>query len=146
MKLSYVLPLAALSTAFVLPPQEVIEDVQIEETHRGNGWYQDAVREKEEVFSGIKKQFSDLEQASQGVWDTAFERASESVDWAQEKVLDTSSGIESWLRNEAEEYHPFFEDHDGPKHPPHDGDGHHGPPHKGPHHVSLPTTQHSSLT
>ncbi|KAK4550827.1 hypothetical protein LTR36_000407 [Oleoguttula mirabilis] len=140
MKFSHVLPLAALSTAFVLPPQEVIESIEIEQSHRGdgNGLYQEAVKEKDELVSGIKKHYSDVEQATHDVWDTAFQSASESVDWAQEKVYDASSGIGSWLSNEAEAYTSLFEDHDGPKHPPHDGDGHHGPPHDGDGHHGPP--------
>jgi len=146
MKFSHILPLAALSTAFVLPPQEVIEEIQIEENHRGNGWYQEAVKEKDALVSGIKEHYSAIEQATHDIWDTAFESASETIDRAQEKVHDTSSGIGSWLRTEAEEYTEFFEDHDGPKHPPHDGDGHHGPPHhgpphKGPHHPHVKSNQ-----
>lgn len=134
MRLTQVLPLAALSTAFVLPPQEVIENIQIEENHRGNGWYQEAVKEKDEVVSSIKEHYSDIKQASHDIWEQAFESASNSAEWAQGKVHDASSGIESWLETEADDFSAFFDEQDGPHHPPHDGDGHHGPPHHGPPH------------
>ena len=138
MKFTQILPLAALSSAFVLPSEEVLSQIQIEDNHRQSGWYEEAVEAKNEVLSDFKKHFEDVTETSKQAWgtivkssrntlDDAFELAEQTADTAEDKYHDATAGIESWLRTEADDFYSSF---DGP----HDGPPHHGPDHGHPHH------------
>ncbi|EMC94522.1 hypothetical protein BAUCODRAFT_35741 [Baudoinia panamericana UAMH 10762] len=151
MKFSHVLPLAALSTALVVPPQEVFENVAIEDNHRQSGWYQEVKETENEILSGFKKHFNEVTETSKNAWnklalssksalDQAWETATETAEVAKDKVHETAFDMESWLSSEANSLYESLDDphhgppHDGPPHdgPPHDGPGHH--PHHPPHH------------
>lgn len=160
MKFSHVLPLAALSTAFVLPPEEVLSEIAVEPNHRGNGWYEEAVQTKDDILSGFKKHFEEVTETSKDAWkqiaessknafDEAVEYGSETANTFQHKVHESAFDMESWLRSEGADYLDSFDDphhgppdHDHPPHhgppdhdrPPHHGPPHHGPPHHPPHH------------
>ncbi|KAM0722186.1 hypothetical protein Q7P37_001627 [Cladosporium fusiforme] len=139
MKFSHVLPFVAAGSAFVLPSEEVLQDISIEESHRGgNGLYEDAVNTKDDVLSGFKKHFDDVTETSKSVWneaaeqsknalDSAFSMADDAIEGFNEKIHDTAFDVQSWLESEMESF-------DDPHHgPPHHGPPHHGPPHDGPH-------------
>ncbi|TKA22830.1 hypothetical protein B0A50_07730 [Salinomyces thailandicus] len=138
MKFSHVLPLAAASSAFVLPPQEQLQDLAIEANHRGNDWYSEAVKEKNDLVDSLKKHYEEVEDTTLDAWskfydssksalDDAFEYASETADSVKDKASDASAQVESWLRTESDDLYDSFDD-------PHDGPPHHGPPHHRPHH------------
>lgn len=62
MKFSHIVPLAALSSAFVLPPEEVLSDLKIEDHHRHGkvgDWVEEAVSAKDRVFSSFKEQYEE---------------------------------------------------------------------------------------
>jgi hypothetical protein len=148
MKFTHVLPLAALSTAFVLPSQETLASIQIEDNHRGNGVYDEVVATKNEVLESFKKHFEDVTETTQDAWhkvaetsrhalDEAFSKASEVNDKVHESAFDAQSWIDSEISSFGEAFDgpPRPPHHDDPHHgPPHHDDPHHGPPHHGPHH------------
>ncbi|KAK5719570.1 hypothetical protein LTR17_015356 [Elasticomyces elasticus] len=147
MKFSQVLPLAALSSAFVIPSEEVISQIAIEDNHRQSGWYEDVKEAKNEALSGFKKHFEEVTDTSKHAWgtlvktsksalDEAFEAATETANTAEDKFHDAASGVQSWLQTEGDDFFDSFEGpHDGP---PHHGPPHHGPPHHGPDHGDHP--------
>lgn len=148
MKISTVLPYAALSTAFVLPPQEVLEQIAVEENHRGSvaTWYENTVSSTDDVLSSFKKHFDEVTdtvaKSSKSALDHAFEVASDKTAGLKAQAYDAAFDAQSWLESSADDVYDAFEDHhhgpphDGPPHdgPPHDGPPHHGPPHHGPPH------------
>lgn len=122
MKVSHVLPLAALSTAFVLPPQEVINEIAIEDNHRGNQWYEEALEVKDDWLSSFKKHFDDVTETTKDAWQSATTQYTSAVDQAFEYADDAMADWQAWLDTEMLD------------------DPHHGPPHHGkpgrdrPHH------------
>jgi hypothetical protein len=74
MKVSHVLPLAALSTAFVLPPQDVVTEVAFEDKHRADGWYESAVEENNEISASFKKQYEEVTDTVSQTWGQFTER------------------------------------------------------------------------
>merc|ERR1712070_826909 len=131
MKFTQILPLAAASSAFVLPSQEQLQDVAIEANHRGQELYGDALKEKNELLESFKQHYEDVEDTTKSAWsdfykssksviDDAFDYASETADGLKDKAYDTSSQVESWLRTEGDDLYDSFDDH-------HDGPPHHGP-------------------
>lgn len=63
MKFSHVVPLAALSSAFVLPPEKVLSDLKIEDHHRHGkvgDWVEEAVSTKDHVLSSFKEQYEEV--------------------------------------------------------------------------------------
>ena len=134
MKFSHVLPLAALSSALVLPSEEVLSQISVEDNHRGNnGWVEEAVATKDEILSGFKKHFDEVTETSKNAWaevsdksknalDEAFAHGSELADGISSKVHETAFDAEAWLVSEVD---------DSPHHGPHHGGPHHGGPHHG---------------
>lgn len=142
MKLLTAVSIASLSTAFVLPPQDVISEIAIEDNHRGNGWLDEAVKEKDEVLSGFKKHYEEVEETSKDAWSTLYESSKSALDQVLEyttetvdSIKDTAFDMESWLRTEADDLYNSFDD-------PHDGPPHHSPPHHGPGHRPAHPPQH----
>jgi len=97
MKLSNVLPLAALSTAFVVPPVEVMNEIAIEDNHRGNVWYKEAEQTKDNILSGFKKHYEEVAETSKDAWkqitkssksalDEAFEYGNEAAETVKDKI------------------------------------------------------------
>ena len=138
MKFSSVLPFVAVGSAFVLPSEEVLQDISIEKNHRGgNVWYEDALSTKDDILSGFKKHYDEVTETSKNAWNEAAEQSRTALDAAFDKVDDISNKVqhtafdaESWLESELES---FDETLDDPHHgPPHHGPPHHGPPHDGP--------------
>lgn len=56
MKFSTVLPLAALSTAFVLPDEQVLRELEIEDHHheKTTSWYDEVVATKDDILNGVE--------------------------------------------------------------------------------------------
>lgn len=148
MKFSHVLPFVAAGSALVLPSEEVLQEISIEENHRGNNaWYDEALSTKDEVLSGFKKHFDEVTETSKNAWneaseqsknalDAAFSQADDAIQGLSDKVHDTAFDTKSWLDSEIQGFEDVLDDphhgppHDGPHHPPHRGPHH--PPHHGP--------------
>lgn len=120
------LPLAALGTAFVLPPEQVLAEIEIEDHHptKINKLIGEVTSAKDEVLSGFKKHFGELTEKSKNVWedvsstaknalDEAFDRAEDAANSFSDEIGEATGGLESW-----------FEGHDG---------DHQGRPDKRPH-------------
>ena len=101
MKFTNVLPLAALSSAFVLPPAEVMNEIVVEDNHRGNVWYEDAEQVKDSILSGFKKHYEEVSETSKDAWkqitktsksafDEAIEYGNEAADAVKDKIHEAS--------------------------------------------------------
>jgi len=107
MKFSHVLPLAALSTAFVLPPEEVLSEIAIEDHHRGNGWYQDAVRTKDDVLASVKSQYEEVAETSKDAWKQITETSRNALDEAVEYGNEAVDAVKD-KAHQAGVYWPFI--------------------------------------
>lgn len=150
MKFSHILPIAALSTAFVLPAEEVLSEVSIEKNHRQSGWQEEVAETKkqlvdsfDEVADEARNVWNKFTKSSKNVLDEAFEYGYNAADVAEDKYHDTAAQVEAWFRTEGDEFYDSFDEHDGPPHhgppdrdhPPHHGPPDHDhPPHHGPRH------------
>jgi len=131
------LPLAAISSAFVLPAEQVLADVAIEDHHghtQVNEWLENAGSMKDDVLSSFKKHYEEVAETSKHAWgefsresqsalDEAFSQASESIEGVQEKLGDISEDVQSWLEEsdllEASDDHHHHRPGKGPHHKPH---------------------------
>ena len=162
MKFSQILPFVAAGSALVLPPEQILSEVRVEDNHRDSGWYEDVVSEKEDIFSKAKElveeQYTEVTGHTKDAWrefskcsknglDEAFEYAGETADIVNEKVRDTATGTQAWLKVAAESVYNAVEDAmpDDDNYDVFDG-GHHGRPGRGrrPHHP--PHHQKPNLT
>ncbi|CAK3982945.1 Hypothetical predicted protein [Lecanosticta acicola] len=136
MKLSQVLPLAALGSAFVLPPEEVLSDLAIED-HHGHGsvdsWIEEAVATKDHVLSSFREQFEEVVDTSKHTWkkvsksakstlDEAFDAAGDAANSFGDKFQEATQGLQSWVDDL-----DIFESDDGHHRPPHHKKPHHKP-------------------
>ncbi|KAK5115130.1 hypothetical protein LTR62_001827 [Meristemomyces frigidus] len=162
MKFSHVLPLAALSTAFVLPSEEVLSEIAIEKDHRQSGWQEDVAEAKKQLVDGFdevadeaKSAWNKLATSSKSILDEAFEMGTKAAYVAEDSYYDASAQLEAWLRTEGDDFYDSFDDekpppggpHPGPPppppHPPHDGPpGHKKPDHEKPPHHGPPDHDH----
>jgi uncharacterized surface protein with fasciclin (FAS1) repeats len=139
MKFSNVLPFVAAGSAFVLPSEQVFQELSIEQNHRGgNALYEEAISTKDELLSSFKKHYDDVTETSKNAWNEIAEQSKNTLDAAfvkadgfSDKIKHTAFDAESWLESELQSFDEHHgPPHDGPHHPPHDGPHH--PPHHGP--------------
>ena len=110
MKLISLLPFVAASTQFILPTEQVLQDVAVEKDHRNVGWYDKVISEKNRILSDAKSSFDqyyeELQEKAEEAWsgaahssgnavDYAFEKANEFADSVSDNVFDAASGMES---------------------------------------------------
>ncbi|KAF2722207.1 FAS1 domain-containing protein [Polychaeton citri CBS 116435] len=135
MKFLALLPLAALSTALVLPPEEVLNQAAIEDHHEAT-WAEDAEEMSENILGGLKHSLEELSQTSKKAWNEVTKLSNNAFDDAMDKVGEVGDSFqqtifdaESWIESEFEDPALAFDD-------PHHGPPHHGPPGHGkrPHH------------
>ena len=140
MKVSYILPFAAATSAFVLPSEQVLEEVAIEDDHRAAGWYEHFQSDSEHFIADTKdafeSYFDQVKEKSRDAWsqvttssrnavDDAFERASELGDGVYDAASDVQSLVDSAVDDVYDEaYDAFDGGHHGghgrrPHHPPH---------------------------
>ena len=149
MKFSSLLPFVVATSAFVVPSEQVLEDVAIEDNHREISWYDHVVSEKNRFVSDAKESFDEyyheLKEKSKEAWDNAaeysgnaideaFEQANEVADSVSESVHDSASGARSYVEScLGDIYEAFEEDEQRPPHrkPDHGRKPHH-PPHRKP--------------
>jgi hypothetical protein len=154
MKFSHILPLAALSTAFVIPDEQVMSQVAIE-NHADPESLFDKLPSKETLIKEFENSFASLVDDAKNAFDSAIESVVELADptskWLEEEGyfdvnawLDPSSEL---VYGEEEEEHGPHKGHKGHKgkkgkHPhkgPHRGHGHHGHHGRHGHHKSNKT-------
>src|ERR1700761_3084730 len=146
MKVSALLPFVVASSALVLPSEQVLEELAIEDNHRETGWYSHLVSEKDRIVSDasnfFEEYYEELKEKSREAWshateysgnalDEAFEQANDLADGVSDKVCDSTSGIRSWVESAVDDVYETVED---AQRPPHHKPGHGHKPHHPPHH------------
>lgn len=141
MKFTSVLPLAALTTAIVLPPEQVLGELAIEDHHEHtsviDSWYEAAESTKNDALSSLRKHYQEVTETSKNTWakvschaksalDQAFAQADDAANIFGDKMSEAVDDAQSWL--EDSDAVDALGGHHG-------GGGHHGRrPHKPPHH------------
>lgn len=138
MKVLNILPLAALTSAYVISSEQVLGDLAIEDHHTHSdidGWMESATSAKDELLNDIKEHYEEASEAGKNAWgkvhkcgeqaknaiDSAFERASDAASSFGESIQESTHDIESWWKDT-----DILEGLEG---------GHHGKkPHHPPHH------------
>ena len=128
MRVQNILPLVAVSSAFVLPSEQALKEVAVENNHRATGWYNDFVSKSEHIISESKDAVNDfyeeVKEKSKDAWDQVSEYTSNGLDEAIDKadnVYDAASATGAWLESEANDVYDAVNDgHHRPHHPPHD--------------------------
>ncbi|MCJ1387393.1 hypothetical protein MMC18_000236 [Xylographa bjoerkii] len=133
MRFSNILPLAALSTALVIPDEQVMSQVAIE-SHRPADSAFDKLPSKEHLVKEFENTFTQVVESSKKVFDNAIESVTETVDTAEQafneaSYFDTKAWLDSTYNlfettDEVHGGHGVHGDHPGRKRP------HHGP-HRG---------------
>ena len=131
MKLIHILPLAALSTAFVIPDEQVMSQVAIE-SDRGSKSILEKIPSKDEAVKQFENSLTKLIDTSKNVLDDAIEYATETKEEVSDKAYGAAYHVSSWLDSAAdraqalgENIAPFpidDEEHRGPR----GCKGHHG--------------------
>ena len=124
MKLIQILPLAALSTAFVIPDEQVMSQVAIE-SDRAPESFLEKLPSKDEAVKQFEDSFTKLIDTSKNAFDDAIEYATETKEDISDNAYETAYHVSSWLDSAAdrvqelgEDVVPFSEDdadHDGGK-------------------------------
>ncbi|KAM3075423.1 hypothetical protein ACMFMF_006096 [Clarireedia jacksonii] len=146
------LPLAAISTAFVIPDERLTTQIVAESNEASKTWLDRLSESKDDVFSHVEEKFESVKQLSGNAIDTAMEAVSEAREKAYNMIechhsmtkFDTQGWLDSALAT-VEDVDIFDHGHhDKPPHhgPPHHGPPHHGPPHHGPPHHGSPHHGH----
>ena len=119
MRFLTILPLAALSTAFIIPDEQMMSQVAIESSNTLASAF-DRLPSKEQLVNDFEDTFSNLVETSKNALDEAFESVSEYSEEVHSKIHDTAFDAQSWFDSAPDD----FED-DG-KHGGHGHHGHHG--------------------
>jgi uncharacterized surface protein with fasciclin (FAS1) repeats len=135
--LNTILPLAAISTAFVLPDEQVMEQIAIEK--HPQSYFDQLKGSVEDVWSGVEETFKDAVAFSGNSFDNAIDAATDAGKKAKSSfqchMSMTAFDAQEWIDSAATEVHNYDLDemldhpHRKPKHPKHPPHGHH-PHHK----------------
>ena len=116
MKLIQILPLAALSIAFVIPDEQVMSQVAIE-SDRAPDSFLEKIPSKDETIKQFEDSFTKLIDTSKNALDDAIEYATDTHEAVSDKAYETAYHVSSWLDSAAdrvqevgEDVVPFFED------------------------------------
>ncbi|KAF2083263.1 FAS1 domain-containing protein [Saccharata proteae CBS 121410] len=137
MKFAALLPLAALTSALVIPDEHAWADVQVEHHHADPLGLrlpahplQDIKDRLTRTKDAVDNAFHDVVDASRNALDDALARASDAGDALNDRIHGAAFDAESWLHNSLPRPHIPLHDLEG-EHPP-------PPPHHGPHHHHKP--------
>lgn len=118
MKLIQIWPLAALSTAFVIPDEQVMSQVAIE-SDRAPEFFLEKLPSKDKAVKQFEDSFAKLIDSSKNAFDDAIEYATETKEDISDKASETAYHVSSWLDSAADRAHemgedvvPFYEDDD----------------------------------
>lgn len=118
MKLTNLLPLAALTTAFVIPDEQVMNQVAIE-AHEPPHSIFEQLPSKDRLVSKFENSFSKIRETSKNAFDQAIETATDARDELTQALDDTAANTKSWVDSAA----TSLNDHHGHH-------GHHGKPNR----------------
>lgn len=146
MRLIHLLPLAGFAAAIVLPDEQVMAEVAIEDHHAGRPVVEtvagDFLDEVKHITDDIKDKASSVLDTSKNYLDDAIAYATDAENKVSERIHSVGFDIESWLANADEDESDG--PHDGPHHPPHRKPPHGKPPKDGhPPHRRPPHRGHS---
>lgn len=139
--ISTILPLAAITTAFILPDQQVMEQIAIEK--QPQSYFDQFKGSIEEAWSRVEDSFKDTVALGENAIDIAINAATDASKKAAAKFECHHSMMafdaQGWLDSTVETFedldiddmfdHPHKKPHKKPKHPKHPHHGHH-PHHK----------------
>ena len=133
MKISHVLPLAALTTAFVIPDEQVMSQVVVESHQKSDSIF-DRLPTKDQLVHEFDNTFSNVVESSKTTFDDAIELATDTVEKVSQQLEDTYFDTNAWIATEfniddEDNEHGGHDDHG--RHPGHDerpghGRGRHG--------------------
>ena len=122
MKLIQFLPLAALSTAFVIPDEQVISQVAIESHRAPPESFLEKIPSKDEAVKQFEDSFTKLIDTSKIAFDNAIEQVTETKEEVSDQAYGTASHVSSWLDSAADKLHELVEDMEFST----EDEGHHG--------------------
>jgi hypothetical protein len=129
------LPLAAMSSAFVVPDEQMTNQI-IVESQREPSFFDKLQGNVEDLWAGVEESFKDAVAFSENALDDAFNEANEALEKAKSTFECHASmskfDMKGWLDTEVEPPNDIdiFEK---PKHPHHRPPHHRRPPHHGHH-------------
>ena len=116
MKIVQILPLVAVSTAFVIPDEQVMSQVAIESSRVPQSFLE-KIPSKDEVIKQFEDSFIELIETSKNAFDDAIEYATETKEEVSDKAYETAYHVSSWLDSAAgrvqelrDDVAPFSED------------------------------------
>ena len=109
MKLIQILPLVALSTAFVIPDEQVMSQVAIESDQSPQS-YLERIPSKDEAIKQLQNSFAELVDTSKNALDDAIEYATETTEDVSDKAYETAYHVSSWLDSAADRVQELGED------------------------------------
>lgn len=116
MRLTYILPLAALTTAFVIPDEQVMSQIAIK-TDRQSDSILEKLPSKDQLVTEFENTFSRVVQSSKNAFDEAVEVATEAGNKVGRKIEETAFDSKAWLDTTVDNLDAFGH---------HDHHGHHG--------------------
>ena len=119
MKLTIILPLAALTTAFVIPDEQVMNQIAIEAQDTPHSLF-DKLPSKERLIKEVENTFSKVKETSRNAFDQAIEVSSAASDELTQKFDDTAASTKSWVESASTSLVGHHGDHGH--------HGHHGKP------------------
>lgn len=139
MKVSALLPLAALSAAIVIPEQNVMSEISIESDKTTNSVFDNIkskIPSKDEILELVEDSASSVIDGSKNALDNAIDWASDSYQAATQSLEEEYFDAKGWLESAQFEVTDGRHHHDDPHHgePPHHGK----PPHRRPQHPHNP--------
>lgn len=134
MRVLHLLPLVALGTGLVIPDEQTLNSLSVENEQASGKSLFDKLPSLEEAWEELSESLNDVFGCAKHKFEEAVDTTVDTAVRFGENFEDAFAG-ESWLETVDEELDLFEEPH-GP--PPRDGPPHHGPPKDGPPHRGPP--------
>ena len=135
MKVSHVVPFAALSAAFIIPDASMMKQFAIDAKHEAESIF-DSLPSRDKLFKDVEDTVSDVVDTTRVAFDTAIEAFSDGAASTSDKLNEEYFNVKAWLATQGNNFDGTEDEH-GPPHrgPPHRGrPPHKRPGHKKPHH------------
>lgn len=116
MKLTHILPLAALSTAFVIPDEQVMNQIAINPDREPDTLF-GKLPSKDQLVTEFENTFSKVIQSSKNAFDEAVELTTEAGNTLSRKIEETAFDSKAWLDTAVDSLDASRD---------HDHHGHHG--------------------
>lgn len=109
MKLIQILPLAVFSTAFVIPDEQVMNQVAIE-SDRAPDSFLEKIPSKDKAMKQFEDSFTKLIDTSKNAFDDVIEYATEAKEEVSDKAYETAYHVSSWLDSATDRVQELGED------------------------------------